>query len=345
MSNREGSIRFVCNRQRGVHLRRPFWGLWKVALLLVLLAVALSGCDLFSKEPGQLKVGLLPILDVLPLYVAEQEGFFTAEGLAIELVPFSSALERDVALQAGQIDAEVNDLISAALLNKEDDRVRVVRTAMRATPQKAMFAILSSDQAIRSPEGLKGVKIGISTNSIIEYVVDRLLQAEGLARQDIVKEEVAKIPVRLELLSNGKLPAACLPEPLASLAMAQGAHIVVDDRSHPEYAQSVVTVSARTLGSKPTAVKRFLKAYEQAVQAINNEPEKYRSLLIDKGRVPQPVQDSFEMPVFPTAGAPTVDEVRDVLEWMSDKGMIAEDTRSKPAQEVYDKLVAAQFLP
>lgn len=327
----------------------PVWHafrrLWQAVALVVVFAVAASGCDLLSKEAGQLKVGVLPILDVLPLYVAEQEGFFTAEGLAVELVPFSSALERDVALQAGQIDAEVNDLISAVLLNKEDDRVRVVRTAMRATPQKAMFAILSSDQAMRSAADLKGIKIGISSNSIIEYVVDRLLQSEGLSEPDIVKEEVAKIPVRLELLSNGKLPAACLPEPLASLAVVDGAHIVIDDRVHPEYAQSVVTVLARTLGNKPTAVKRFLKAYEQAVQAINNEPEKYRSLLIDKGRVPKPVQDSFEMPVFPSAGVPTMDEVRDVWEWMSGKAMLPEDMRARSAQEVYDGLVAAQFLP
>lgn len=307
-------------------------------ILGLLISFTLTGCDLLSKEPGKLKVGVLPILDVLPLYVAEQEGFFTAEGIEVELVPFSSALERDVALQAEQIDAEVNDLISASLLNNEDDKVRVVRTAMRATPQKAMFAILSSDEAIETPAGLTGVKIGISTNSVIEYVVDRLLQAEGLTDQDIVKEEVTKIPVRLELLANGKLPAACLPEPLASLAVVDGAHIVLDDRAHPTYAQSLVTVSARTLGSKPTAVKRFLNAYEKAVQAINDDPEKYRSLLIDKGRVPQPVQDSFEMPVFPSAGVPTEDEVQDVLRWMSDKDMLKTDLP-------YDKLVTAQFLP
>jgi len=316
-----------------------------VVLLAMLFAIALAGCELISREPGQLKVGVLPILDVLPLYVAEQEDFFNAEGIAVELIPFPSALERDAAMQAGQIDAAINDLISAALLNKQDDQARVVRTAMRATAQKAMFAILASDQSIKSPAELKGVQIGISSNSIIEYAVDRLLQSEGLTGRDIVKEEVTKIPVRLELLSNGKLPAACLPEPLASLAVVQGAHIVIDDRAHPEYAQSVVTVSARTLGSKPTAVKRFLKAYEKAVQAINQQPDKYRSLLIDKGRVPKPVQDSFEMPMFPPAGVPTVAEVQDVLEWMAGKDMLKEDISSGSVQERYDKLVAAQFLP
>lgn len=314
-----------------------FPALGLVVLLLALFPV-LTGCDLLSKEPGNLKIGVLPILDTLPLYVADQEGFFESEGIEVELLPFSSALERDVAMQTDQIDGEINDLISAALLNNEDDRVRVVRTAMRATPEKAMFAILSVDGAIQSSEDLKGKQIGMSTNSIIEYVVDRLLRADGLAEDDIIKQEVPKIPVRLELLTSGQIPAACLPEPLASLAVVNGAHIVVDDRSHPEYAQSVVSFSTLTLGKKPVAVKRFLSAYEKAVEAINAEPDKYRSLLIEKGNVPKPVQDSFDMPVFPEAGVPTQDEVADVLEWMTAKEMLTREMD-------YEGLISGKLLP
>ena len=313
---------------------------WSILVVIIVLSLALgvTGCDLLSREPGSLKIGVLPILDVLPLYVAEQEGYFAAEGVEVELVPFSSAVERDVALQTDQIDGEVNDLISAALLNNEDDRVRVVRTAMRATPEKAMFVILSVDDTIQSAKELKGKEIGISGNSVIEYVVDRLLQAEGLSGSDIVKGEVPKIPVRLELLTNGNIPAACLPEPLASLAAVSGAHIVIDDRAHPEYAQSVVSISARTLGKKPAAVKRFLNAYEKAVAALNADPEKYRPLLIEKGRVPKPVEDSFTMPVFPLASVPAEDEVADVLDWMAAKEILARDL-------VYGELVSANYLP
>lgn len=312
------------------------------ALLLGLAALctlcALPACDLASDD-GKLKVGVLPILDVLPLYVAEQEGYFKDEGIQVELVPFASALERDAAFQSGQIDGEVNDLVSTALLNRDQDQARVVRTAMRATPDKAMFAILASGKSdIHKPADLKGVEIAASMNTVIEYVVDRLLQAEGLAPGEIAKTEVPKIPVRLELLSKGNVQAASLPEPLASLGVADGARIVVDDRAHTEYGQSIVTFSTRALARKPAALKRLLSAYERAVSAINTEPEKYRSLLIDKGRVPKPVQDSFQMPVFPQAGVPAQSEVGDVLQWMKDKGLLSKDLS-------YDQLVTDSYLP
>lgn len=315
---------------------RAAW--WIVSIVTVLCFGVLTGCDLFHKESSALKMGVLPILDVLPLYVAEQEGYFEAEGIEVELVPFSSALERDVALQTNQIDGEVNDLISVALLNNGGDQAKVVRTAMRATPDKSMFAILSSDSEITAPMDLKGVQIGISANSVIEYIVDRLIEAEGLSAADIVKEGVPKIPVRLELLTSGSLPAACLPEPLASLAVVSGSHVVIDDTAHPEYAQSVVTFSIEALDKKPNTVGKFLAAYEKAVEAINADPNQFRKLLIEKGRVPEPVEESFEMPVFPLAGVPTEAEVQDVLDWMEGKGMLEREL-------AYENLISRRQQP
>jgi NitT/TauT family transport system substrate-binding protein len=309
-----------------------------LTLLLVAMLSSLVGCELQSDE-GKLKVGVLPILDVLPLYVAEQEGYFTKEGIAVELVPFGSALERDAAFQADQIEVEVNDLVSAALLNKGTEHDRVIRTAMRATSQKAMFAILASSQTtITRPVDLKGVEIGVSKNTVIEYAADRMLRAEGLGDAEVAKTDVPKIPVRVELLSNGTLRGACLPEPFASLAVVQGGRIVVDDRSHPEFGQSVVSASVKALARKPATIKRLMAAYEQAVTAINGNPERYRGLLVEKGRVPEAVKASFTMPSFPKAGVPSQVEARDVVQWMLSKGLLDKEL-------AYDHLISPVYLP
>ena len=45
-----------------------------------------------AAEPTKLRIGDLPLIDMLPVYVAEQEGLFP-DNLEVELVPFSSALE------------------------------------------------------------------------------------------------------------------------------------------------------------------------------------------------------------------------------------------------------------
>ena len=108
--------------------------------------------------------------------------------------------------------------------------------------------------------------------------------------------------------------------------------------SAPDGAQSVVTFSRRALDEQPDAVKRFLNAYEKGVNALNVRPAEFRSLLMEKGRVPKPVEDSFEMPVFPEASAPTAEQVDDVLRWMAGKGMLERDLS-------YGELVSDDYLP
>lgn len=308
-------------------------------LFAVLLASVAGGCATpGTAQDPTLKVGVLGILDTLPMYVAEQEGYFRAKGIAVELVPFKSALERDTALQAGQIDGMLNDLVSAALLNKETDRVRVVRVAMRPVPGKAMFRLLAAPQgAVKSPADLKGAEIGISKSTVIEYVTDSLLAGAGLRPGDIVYSPIPDIGLRLSSLAERKIAAATLPEPMASLAIAQGARPLLDD-SESTVGQSVLTFTLDAIKKKPDTLRRFLAAYEDGAKALNAAPAKYNDLLIDKGRVPAQVKDTFTMPPFPAASVPTAAEVDAVGAWMVGKQLLA---RPIP----YNLMVDASLLP
>jgi NitT/TauT family transport system substrate-binding protein len=291
-----------------------------VLSLAATLAAACAGPAPSPADDGRLKVGVLGILDTLPMYVADQEGYFKTQGIAVELVPFKSALERDTAMQAGQLDGMLNDLISAALLNKDADKVRVVRVAMRPVPGKAMFRLLGSPVGkAKTVADLRGVETGISKSTVIEYVSDSLLAAGGLRTADMVYSPV--IALRLSSLLDGNLAAATLPEPMASLAIKQGARPLADD-SLLTVGQSVLTFSLDSIQKKPATLRKFLVAYEDGVRALNAAPAKYNSLLIEKGRVPELVKDSFAMPPFPAASVPSEQEVNAATAWMVQKGLL-----------------------
>jgi NitT/TauT family transport system substrate-binding protein len=309
-----------------------------VFLLVATLAVGCTVPPLAPADDGQLKVGVLGILDTLPMYVAEQEGYFKSQGIAVELVPFKSALERDTAMQAGQLDGMLNDLVSAALLNKDADKVRVVRVAMRPAPGNAMFRLLAAPQTkAQTVSDLRGMEIGISKSTVIEYVTDSLVTAGGLQPADVAYSPVPDIALRLSSLVEGRLAAATLPEPMASLAVKQGARPLADD-SQLTVGQSVLTFGLEAIQKKPATLRKFLAAYEDGVRALNATPAKYNSLLIDKGRVPEPVKDSFAMPPFPTASVPTESEVSAVAAWMVRKGLLTKAVS-------YAMLVDGTFLP
>ena len=331
-------------------------------ILFLVLSLALAGCGAEEPTPAPaptaaalesplptpaadtgpvetLKMATLPVLDVLPFHVAQQNGYFDQVGVEVELVPVKSAQERDTLMQTGQIDGMLTDLLSPVFFNQEGEQLKTVRTARQVYPDSPLFRLLAAPGSdVQSPADLAGVPIGIAQNTVIEYITDRMLENAGLSADQIAVEEVSAIPVRFELLINGEIAAATLPDPLASGAMAAGAVLVVDDTSVPDLSQSILTFSVEALETKPEAVRRFLQAWEMAVEELNTNPEGYSALLIEVGRVPESIQGTFQMPPYPEAGVPTPEQLADVVQWALDKGLIQNDVP-------YERMVDASYLP
>jgi len=90
---------------------------YSLLIIALVMVFFLFGCQEDIKE-NTLKVGILPNEEVLPLYVAEEEGFFEKHDVNIEIVNFQSAAERDAALQAGAVDGVEGDLLAVALIRQ-----------------------------------------------------------------------------------------------------------------------------------------------------------------------------------------------------------------------------------
>ena len=276
-----------------------------------------------SEKPPVLKLALLPIVDVLPFHLAEREGAFAAAGIDVRAVPVSSALERDQLLQSGEVDGMLGELAAAAFFNREGTRIQVVMTARKAYPGAPIFRILSAPgSGIFAPADLAGVPIAISENTIIEYITHRLLESEGLGPDQIVGRSVPAIPERFQLLMEGRVRAATLPDPLAQSAVASGAGMVLDDAAHPVYAVTILAFLADTLREKPGAVRSFLSVWNEAAAKINGDPASFRDLLLEKVRVPENVRQTFSIPPFPLGETPSREQWDDVVRWLAGRGLV-----------------------
>lgn len=312
-----------------------------ISILLLIFILLFTACSTISQssEQQKLKIAVLPILDALPMYVAQENGYFNEQNLEVEFIPVGSAAERDQVIASGQADGMINDLVSTLLYNQDTTQIQVVSFARTATPEFPQFRILASkDSGIGSVEDLKGVEIGISEGSVIEYTTDRFLEAEGFSPLEIATIAVPSIPVRMSLLDSGELKAANLPDPLASLAIQGGAVVIIDDTSYPEYGNSLISFRKSVLDSNPEAARGFLAAVEKATLEINADPTKWDSLLTEKNLVPAPLIGSYEIPTFPVGSLPSQAQWDDVVQWGIDKGFISQNVS-------YDASVNGDYLP
>jgi NitT/TauT family transport system substrate-binding protein len=285
-----------------------------------------------------LKIGLLQIEDSVPFYVAEEAGYFRQEHVEVELVPFLSALERDSALIAGAIDGAISDPIGALLLDKGEGMVKITSLGLGKTPAEGIFAILAAPgSGIKTIDDLKGVEIAVSNATIIEYVTDRLLAMRGFSPDEIKKVEVKKMPIRMQLLLSGSVKAATLPEPLASIAAGKGATLLVTDGDTDQsLSQTVVIIRSDVLADRKDEVSALFRSYRLAVRAINSNPENYRSLVTEKGRIPPFMADTYPIATYPEPEPFSRTLYEPAAAWLAAKGLIDEIA--------YEDMVATDFM-
>lgn len=268
-----------------------------------------------SVQASPLRVALLPIPDALPFHVAESQGYFKEKGLSVQAIPVASALERDQLMQAGRIHGMVNEMAGTASFNRDGLRMQILQIARRPMGSFPLFRILArpgSDK--KTLFDLKNTAIGVSRHTIIEYLTDRMLQGAGV--HDATIRSVPAIPERFQLLMQGRLEAAVIPDPLAFAAMQQGAVEIANDLEAPFYSASVLSFDIRTIRDDRKTLETFLQAWNRACRVINAHPETFRNLFLQKVRIPPEVQGSFPLPSFPVAELPSPAQWEDMMAWM-----------------------------
>ena len=323
----------------------------KITLFFCLtLAVCLTVSSCAPERPSVsdkvIRVGLLPIDDSLPFFIAEQEGFFEKRGVSVELVTFNSASDKEAALEAGAIDGDMTDIIVAALLTKGDTGIKIVSIALGADKTEGRFMLLAApgSSGISTIEDLRGVPVAVGNNTVIHYICEKLMFSAGFGEDEIKTQNIPDLGLRLEALLGSKIQAAILPDPLASLAVLQGAGIIADDtRADENLSQSVVLFSRSAIDSNEDEVQMVMDAYFEAMVFINENPDTaaVRNALFEFCRIPESMRNLYSTPSYTPRALPDALSLADVLEWMVNKGLL--DTVISYNEMVDDRFANAQY--
>jgi NitT/TauT family transport system substrate-binding protein len=257
-----------------------------------------------------LKFGIFADASSLPFVVADAEGLFAAQGLKVDILLFQSAVERDAAFQAGKVDGTIGDFLAAGMAVDKGFAVKV--TSVSA----GRFGLVAAPgSSVKSLKDLAGQPIGVSLHTIIHYFVDTSLTGAGVAADKINYLSVPKLPIRLEMVSGGQLPAASLPEPFLTVAQTRGAQVLATSEGDPS-AASVVLFSEAYLKDHRAVLKAFFAAYDAAVAKINANPNAYRDYLVTKLRFPAEIRDAYRFDVYEPAHLPSAAAVDKVMGWL-----------------------------
>ena len=221
-----------------------------------LVATAASGARAQSLIP--FKVGIAsPSTTFLAIWVADDAGFYKANGLAFDLFDMVGGAESGPTLSSGKIQLMHIGLSSVIRANAAGADLRAIGSL-----SNVIRFTLFAKEGVTTAAQLKGGTLGVSSaGSESEATIAIGLEKLGLARGDVKTVEIGTGRDRLNAVREGKVTAASLNEPYRTQALEAGMKPIVDlvpDRVAWLY--SGLVAHAPYIKANRDALLRFLRA-------------------------------------------------------------------------------------
>ena len=315
-----------------------------LALLLMLLLLVVTACsddtetaqgDTNEEEKTVITVGAMSSTDAIPLVLVEKNKLDEKYNIDLNIEMFKSAKDRDAAFQAGELDGVLSDLIGVTLYQNANFDVKIT-----GSTDGDFLLVAGKDTGITSVEDVRGKSIGISENTLIDYSLDAILHNHNMELADVVTEIVPRMPDRLEMLQQGKLDFALLPEPFSTLALNNGATELGSANENGIF-PAITAFSQKAIDEKAEAIEKLFVAYNEAVQYMNEtDISEYEDVVIEKAGYPEDMAGSIELPKFRENVLPPKEDIEAAIKWASERGLCSPDLTYE--QMVYDVTSASK---
>lgn len=303
-----------------------------VLCVAVMLLISLTACS--SANNGRspeaegatkdLNFGAVGSVEIIPIIIADEKGYFEDEGIKVNFQSFKSAKDRDAAFQSGNLDGIICDEVAVALYQNADFDVKIT-----GYTDGDFMLIANPDSGIKSISGLKGKSVAISEKTCIEYTLDTILEKNSLLRSDIQKSMVPAMATRLEMLRTNKVNAALLPEPFSTLAIKDGG-ILLGSANDLGIYTSVTAFTQAAIDSKAPEIKAFFRAYNKAVDYVNSTPiAEYEATIIKTVGYPEDMKGKIELPEFRKNALPEEADIKSVIAWAEKNNLLKKELSPK----------------
>jgi NitT/TauT family transport system substrate-binding protein len=302
----------------------------RVAALLAALACAVGagacgddddgGGGGGGAEPATLKVGVIPIADVAPLYLGIDKGFFKEQQLTIKPQLAEGGAAITPAVVSGDFQIGFSNTISLLIAASQDLPVQIISQGVLAgkSEEEAWADLLVlKDGPIKEPKDLEGKTIAVNTlKNICEVTIKASLEQDGVAVDTLEFTEVP-FPDMNAALEGGRVDAACVVEPFVSQGKA-GAARGIDPfyvRTAPDLTVATYFTSTQYAQENADVVDRFVEAMNKSLTYAQSHPDEVRKVLLDYTEIPPEAAEQIKLPIWRTdLNEPTIEKLSELSE-------------------------------
>jgi NitT/TauT family transport system substrate-binding protein len=297
-------------------------GFGTVPLITAAIMVLATGCGITGSHPAStlaaakpeqadVTVAAIPAVDLVGLYIAQDEGLFSEQGLHVTIEKIASSQAIIASQLKGQVDITAGSYVPYISAQAAGARFRILAEASVLGPG-ARVLVTTADSPIMTVAQLAGQKIGVNgTNSIGTLLVSSLLAENGVSPKKVdFVTDAQGFPAMPGKLQDGVWAAAFLSEPYITVAQEQYGDQVLADLDQGDTANFPVDgyVATQAWARKyPNTAAAFVRAIEEGQRIANSDAPAVQAAMARYDQLPKDVTAAMVLSRYPIG---PVDETR-----------------------------------
>lgn len=287
-----------------------------VAALVLAGLAALTGCgpstaapadnggDSTSGEPVAITLGVIPALDVAPVYLGVREGFFEDENLDVTLELAQGGAAIVPAVVSGDYQFGFSNVTSLLLATSNGVPLKAVAPGDSTTGVDPDFSgvVVRADSPVQSAEDLPGHTVAVnSLNNIGDSTIRKVVETAGGDPSAVSFVEIG-FPDMPAALASGQVDAAWIVEPHLTRAIQADARVVAWNyqETDPELMNAAYFTSQQFAAKNPDTVAAFVRALTASFEYAQDNPEETRAILDEYTDIDPAVKEAMTLPRFGT---------------------------------------------
>jgi NitT/TauT family transport system substrate-binding protein len=285
-------------------MRRP------LILLAVVGVLVAAGCGSSDDEPGeasggaqQVKVGIIPILDVAPIYLGKEKGFFTSRNIELTLESGQGGAAIVPGVVSGQFQFGFSNVTSLLIAQSRGLPLKVVSNGVASTSKdKADYSgVVTRDDSIKTAADLAGKQVAVNTLKNIGDSTIRASVRKAGGDPSSIKFTELPFPDMPAALEAGRVDAVWVVEPFLSATLAQGGRLVASNYvdTAPDLTVALYFTSEQLTKDDPDLVSKFTEAMNESLAYADAHPDEARQVLTSYTQIDEAVIGKLTLPKWP----------------------------------------------
>ncbi|BCJ46241.1 hypothetical protein GCM10010168_51900 [Actinoplanes ianthinogenes] len=282
-----------------------------LVLALVAGTVAACGSDKDSSGSGsssggvdKVKVGVIPIIDVAPIYLGQSKGFFKSRNIELTMEAGQGGAAIVPGVVSGEFQFGFSNVTSLMIAQTKNVPIKAVAAGVASTNVQAKdfgAVVVKGDSPIKSAKDLAGKKVSVNTlKNIGDTVTRESVRKDGGDPSNIQFVEMP-FPNMQAALEKGDIDAAWVVEPQLSTIKAAGGREVASTfvDTAPNLTVAAYFTSQKLLTENADLAKRFTEAINESLTYADSHPDEVRQVLATYTKIDEKTRGTVILPKWP----------------------------------------------